>query len=300
MKPSTKSAPKPSPNFRFEAIGTSWFIELYHVLSEAEHRELLQVILKRIDEFDKNYSRFRGDSLVTRMAKKAGTYALPTDAHLMLNMYRNLYESTDGLVTPLIGQVLSDAGYDAEYSLKSKKMSSPPSWDEVLKVGPSHLTLKQPALLDFGAAGKGYLVDIIGELLETRGFSSFCIDAGGDILYRHPTARLDVGLEHPGDPSLAIGVAHLQNQALCGSAGNRRAWGEYHHIFNPKKLISVREIQAVWVVAESALLADGLATALFFAPAERLHKQYTFEYALVRADETLEHSTQFPAEFFNE
>jgi thiamine biosynthesis lipoprotein len=53
-------------------------------------------------------------------------------------------------------------------------------------------------------------------------------------------------------------------------------------------------------VADTGLLADGLATALFFADAAMLQKHYNFEYAIVNNDFSLERSPNFPATFFTE
>src|SRR5690348_10121080 len=98
--------------FEFEAIGTHWTIDIAKELSLEEKAFLLQKIMNRIEEFDKAYSRFRQDSLVMKMAREAGEYTLPEDADKMLALYRKMYDVTGGLVTPLIGQVLVDAGYD--------------------------------------------------------------------------------------------------------------------------------------------------------------------------------------------
>ena len=321
--------------YEFEAIGTRWNIELLEPLindidyasddvRNAEADNLKRAIDGRIRQFDKDYSRFRHDSLVSNMARKAGSYTLPADARPLLDFYQQLYTLSDGAVTPLIGQTLSDAGYDATYSFKPGVLTVPPTWPEVLDYQFPVLTLKQPALLDFGAAGKGYLVDIISELLTNYGLANYCIDAGGDIVYRTTTSQhLEVALEHPTDFSQAIGVASLYNQSLCGSAGNRRTWTvnagrqTYHHILNPSKLTSPDHIRAVWVVADSGLVADGLATALFFVKPEaltnvtniakltkpaRLTKScapYSFEYAIIYKDMSLQHSAGFPATFFS-
>ena len=103
--------------FNFKAIGTTWKIDIYEKFSD----EILSHIMARIELFDKAYSRFREDSLVTEISKSAGNFTLPDDAKLMMDLYRDLYVRTDGLVTPLIGQLISDAGYDAKYSLKAKE-----------------------------------------------------------------------------------------------------------------------------------------------------------------------------------
>jgi thiamine biosynthesis lipoprotein len=109
---------------------------------------------------------------------------------------------------------------------------------------------------------------------------------------------LPIALEHPDDPAMAIGIARISNQSICGSSGNRRAWGVYHHIINPHSLTSPQHTRALWVIARNGLTADGLATALFFVPAEVLATNFDFEYAIINEDYSLHHSMNFPAEFY--
>jgi thiamine biosynthesis lipoprotein len=58
--------------FNFEAIGTKWHIDIYEKLDKTEKSKLFSKIKDRIDLFDKAYSRFRADSLVTKMSLPAG------------------------------------------------------------------------------------------------------------------------------------------------------------------------------------------------------------------------------------
>lgn len=284
--------------FEFAAIGTSWQIDTPEAFSPEKESAILARIRERIDIFDKAYSRFRKDSLVTEISRTAGTYELPSDALPMMRVYRDLYLRTGGLVTPLIGKIISDAGYDAEYSLIQKKpLEAAPLWDDVLEYSHPTLVAKQPVLLDFGAAGKGYLVDIVSGVLEECGIHEYCIDAGGDILGKG-SRPVRIGLENPEDATEAIGICNLQNASLCGSSGNRRAWGNFTHIIDPKKLSSPRDILAVWTVAKTALIADALATALFFVPAQSLFDGYDFEYVIIRSDRRAEKSPGFPGELF--
>lgn len=289
----------PGARLTFEAIGTMWDIELFDDVPSLEATALETAVRARIGSFDKNYSRFRTDSLVSQMAREPGRYNLPEDAKPLLDMYQELYKVTKGLVTPLIGQTLSDAGYDANYSFMPGTVTAPPTWEDTLEYDFPHLLVKQPALLDFGAAGKGYLADVIAEHLSRQGQQNFAINAGGDFVYRSAAGKtLKIALEHPKDPESAIGIAEILNQSLCGSAGNRRKWGTYHHILHPKSLMSPQDITALWVVADSGLIADGLSTALFFVSPVRLRPRFTFSYAIVRQDMSLHHSPDFPAEFF--
>jgi thiamine biosynthesis lipoprotein len=283
----------------FEAIGTRWQIDIWDDIQETAQADILQKIHTRIAEFDKHYSRFRDDSLVSTMAKQAGEYIMPNDAPPLLALYETMYRLTDGAMTPLIGQVLVEAGYDATYSLQSGEVHTPPRYDEVVSYHHPKLILKQPALLDFGAAGKGYLIDIVGDILKREGVSHFSIDAGGDILHSRTEPTLRVGLENPLDATQVIGVARLGRGSICGSSGNRRVWGKYHHIINPHTLASPKDILAVWAMADTALVADGLTTALFFTSPDILRQAYPFEYALLRSDGSLESSSGFPGEFFS-
>ena len=285
-------------SWSFEAIGTNWWIGIYEPVKPRKLQQLKQLVAERIELFDQTYSRFRADSLVSQMAKAAGTYALPEDSEKLFELYAALYEASEGAVTPLIGQLVSDAGYDAEYSLQAHPLTVPPTWEDTMQYNPPQLTLDKPALLDFGAAGKGYLADIIGKLLQSEGVERFCVDASGDIVCRGLTHALQVGLEHPNDPTQVIGVIEIAEGALCGSAGNRRAWGEFTHMIDPRTLRSPRDVAAVWVKADDGLTADGLATVLFFTPAARLRQSFDFEYCIVHSDEGVECTELFQAALF--
>lgn len=283
----------------FEAIGTRWEISIASLLPVNKKVAVDKLIRKRIEDFDKTYSRFRGDSFVRRMAVNKGMYVLPDDSRPLFELYFALYKLTEGLFTPLIGQVLDDAGYDETYSLKPKVLHSPRSWEEAFSIDDSCITVKYPILLDFGAAGKGYLLDLVSNLLRENGIDSYCVEAGGDICnYNNEDKNFRVGLENPNDFSQVIGVAIIGNESICGSAGNRRKWGKYHHIIDPNTLSSPQSVAATWVVAETTMLADGLSTCLFFVSPEILLKRYQFEYVVLYSDFSIKKSGGFRGELF--
>lgn len=299
---SQKSNLKQKASFSFDAIGTGWQIDIYQDISDIQQQEVLDAIMERIELFDVTYSRFRKDSLVTAISNNDGVYELPPDAELLMRVYKSLYEITEGRMTPLIGQVLVDAGYDANYSLERRKeLVQPPAWEEVLDYKHPVLTTKKPVLLDFGAAGKGYLVDIVGDILREKSIESFCIDAGGDMYYQNKSdTSLKVGLENPEDFSQVIGVVELVNSSLCGSAGSRRKWAEFNHIIDPFELSSPKDTVATWVIAKTTIMADALASGLFFVPASAFAGHYDFEYLMLKSDHSFEKSTNFPGEIFYE
>ena len=293
--------------FNFEAIGTTWQIDVYKKITLGQENKLFSEIQNCINVFDQNYSRFRCDSLVTKMSKETGVFELPNDAEKMITLYHELYLKTDGLFTPLVGNLLSDAGYDKNYTLKQKKeLVVPFLWDEAIEFNAPMLTIKKPVMLDFGAAGKGYLIDLVSKVIEENDIWEYCVDAGGDILYKNKTS-IKIGLENPENLNQVIGVCTLEKGSLCGSAGNRRKWANFTHIINPKTLTSPEEIVAVWVIADETILADALATCLFFVPPSNLMEEYNFEYVIIKKENSLksdvslytEKSENFPVEFFS-
>lgn len=280
---------------RFSALGTEWSVETETPLTAATKRTLRE----RLAVFDATYSRFLNDSLVTTISKSPGTYTLPADAPTLFSFYYRLYKATDGAVTPLVGNLLSDLGYDASYSLQPKsRRRAVPTWDDCLQWNGRTLTVTRPVLLDFGAAGKGYAADIVAKLLIATGHHSYVVDASGDIVCHGPGVQERIGLEDPRDPTRIIGVTTIHNASLCASATNRRTWGNgLHHVVDPFAAAPTMRIAATWVVAANGLTADGLATALFLTEPAAL-QEFSFEYVRLFTDGSIDYSPGFPGELY--
>lgn len=101
--------------FTFDAIGTQWRIDTDEPLSESVRERALV----RIEEFDLAYSRFRPDSLASRVAAapEGGRFEFPEDSLALFDLYDRLVAVTGGAVDPLVGRDLEFLGYDVAYSL---------------------------------------------------------------------------------------------------------------------------------------------------------------------------------------
>jgi thiamine biosynthesis lipoprotein len=292
-------------HFRFGALGTQWEIATGEPLDDG----LRQVILKRIDDFERTYSRFRDDSLVAHIAAAhgGGRFLFPEDSTVLFDLYDRLYEATGGAVDPLVGRRLELLGYDRTYSLtpapapvREAEALGRPKWSsDVIRDGTTVIT-HAPLVIDVGAAGKGHVVDFVSQMLRTAGVTDYVIDGSGDL--RHSGQRpVRVGLEHPFDPTLVIGVGNLRDAALCASAVNRRAWGDgLHHVLNARTGDGIQHVVATWVVAADAATADGLATALFVTAPEKLAETFSFAYVRMFADGRAEVSDNFDGDVFFE
>jgi thiamine biosynthesis lipoprotein len=276
--------------FEFEALGTRWFVDVDGGIPA----RLAWAITDELERIDRVWSRFRPDSLVASMARDGGTHGLAEPDLRLLRWYARLYDATDGAVTPLIGQTLSDAGYDAELSLSPRQHITPtPAWDHRRQLTGNGIALDRPALIDVGAAGKGFAVDRIASLIEQTGAGSYLVDAGGDIAVGG--SEHVIGLEHPVWPdriigTVTVGGAGHRRRSVCGSATNRRAWRDWHHIVDPRTGAPTSEVIAAWAIAGSAMQADGIATALFYIPPERLLSLGPFDHVVVHADGSIRRS----------
>ncbi|MBX7445515.1 MULTISPECIES: FAD:protein FMN transferase [unclassified Arthrobacter] len=283
-------------DFAFTGIGTHWVISTALPLPPSLRARLLD----RVERFDAAWSRFRPDSLVASMAREPGSYSFPAEAAALGDLYSTLYRVSAGAMTPLIGGSLERLGYGADYALEPAGPPLPaPAWESVLAWEGTTVTAVAPVVLDIGAAGKGLLVDLLAAELAAAGVENFVVDGSGDLLARG-TEGVRIGLEHPYNPAQAIGIVDLADRSLCASAANRRAWGDgLHHVLDGTTGQPVRTAVATWTLADSAMVADALATALFFVPGAVLDEVFDFSWLTVFSDGSAAYSPGFEGTLFS-
>ncbi|MFJ3956506.1 FAD:protein FMN transferase [Arthrobacter sp. NPDC090010] len=279
--------------WEFEALGTRWWIR-----ATGLSPDLRASITGIITEFDATWSRFRPDAAIRQLAEAASsevrTLSLPEEAGKLGRLYGELHELSGGSVTPFIGASLARLGYDEHYSFRAQGAAVPaPRWGVDAHWEDREIRATGPVIVDIGAAGKGLAVDLVSEFLGASGAGPFLVDASGDL--RSGAGSEDrIALENPFDTSQAIGVVSVADAALAASAVNRRSWGEgLHHVLDGLSGLPVRKVMATWVLAPTAMLADGLATALFFVPGEELSRRYAVEWLSVHSDGHAEGSRYF-------
>ncbi|RJQ36413.1 FAD:protein FMN transferase [Candidatus Parcubacteria bacterium] len=288
----------PKREWVYESMGTRWRISVGDGMGDAAWDAIQKTITRMADEFDQTYSRFIATSLVRRLATHAGEAEVPADFTAMLDWYRRLWHPSNKKLNPLVGFSISDLGYDADYTLTPHRtIRSTPDLDATVTIlDERHIRIAEPVLFDFGALGKGYFIDNVAAYLQKAGLRRFVVDGSGDIFHAG-SEPLRVGLEDPDDPSKIIGAIAMSEGAMASSSGNRRTWRDWHHIIDPATLRSPREILATWVIADRAVLADALATGLFFAAPERF-AAFDFEYCMLNAERRVRRSAGFAAELF--
>lgn len=283
--------------FAFDAIGTRWSIDTLAPLAA----DVRDAVLALVERFDRDWSRFRPDSRVATVAaaQDGGRFAFPPEAARLFAFYDRLHAASGGAVDPLVGRDLERLGYGRDYALVPTGAARRPAcWARDVRHDGCDLVTEAAQVIDVGAAGKGLLVNMVAALLRRAGITDHVVDASGDI--RHAGGEpLTVGLEHPLAPGQVIGIANLRDRALCASATTRRRWGDgLHHVIDARTGAPTRDVIATWVVADDAMVADGLATALFFTGHAALAGIGAFEFVRMFADGRAERSAGFDGTLF--
>lgn len=284
----------------FSGLGTQWRIL---VDGDPPGEEVKKRVVKVDREFEARFTRFRDDSEVGKINLGGdGEYQVSDELARILRFGLKLSEDSDGAFDPKVATVLVAFGYDKNLELKPEARPEPPPGK--IKLSGQRLTLSGGAKLDLGGWGKGYLIDRLYEFLLSQKIKYFLIDGGGDF---RGTCKADgsawrIALEHPLDPSLAIGVIKLKNSAFANSGVGKRKLGRFHHLIDPTSGNPVRNILSSHVAAKTAVVADGLATALLVSPKEmrsHLAALYQVEYLLLDEKMKPEKSAGFIGEIYN-
>lgn len=309
-----------------------------------------------IEEYESVLSRFRADSLVSRMAcaEHGGEFEFPTWAQPLFALYSEFYAATHGAFDACIGADLLALGYNNSVQFipqseagegKDENISSgswskyhralPVMWADISRDdGSTTLCTNQPVQLDFGAAGKGYFVDLVTQIIKEE-FSGdslsnsdshtdfdFLVNAGGDMraCFSEENSQIKVALENPFDTTQAVGMASIASGALCASSAARRRWKVKDasgfesnliatHLINALDGIPACDLCASWAYVPSktcafpTAYADALATALFVSQENDLQKivqTVGAEFAVMLPNCALRKTCTFPAHFFAE
>jgi len=126
--------------------------------------------------------------------------------------------------------------------------------------------------LDFSAIAKGYAVDEIGALLESKSINNYMVEIGGEILAKGKNAAnayWGIAVDKPklnNDRSTFNAFINLKNQAIATS-GNYRNYREigkekYGHIIDPKTGYPKQtNILSATIITDNCAAADAFATA---------------------------------------
>ena len=265
------------------SFGTSFSIQFEKNNDENIIKNKIDSLFKIVNN---SFSTYISDSDISKINR--GDSLLLVDDHfkkVFLKSYE-IWELSQGFFDPTVGSLVNAYGFGPENKIKNfskKQLDSLIQLTGFSKVSlTSEGTIKKKysnIYLDFNAIGKGYIVDLISELLISYDIKNFLIEIGGEIIAKGKNPNSGdfwkVAIDNPSQKNNRqfIKTIFLKNKALATS-GNYRKYiidsltgKKYVHTINPKNGKSFQsKILSVSVLASDCMTADAWATALMVMP----------------------------------
>ena len=270
--------PEPLRFLRWLALGTKCEVQ-YVCADDVAARAFEAAVTGWVAAFEAKYSRFRPDSLISRINAAAGRDWVETDEEMerFLDLCNSLHFMTRGLldVTALPIMRLWDYKAAVPRIPSATEIAAAlrlVSWKRVER-NPGRVRLPEAGMaIDFGGWGKEYAVDVVAGIARDHGISSALVDFGHDI---HAIGKAPgkpgwhIGLEDPTRPGVACwGSLALTNRSVASSGDYLRGFTvagvRYGHIVDPRTGYPVAHgARQVTVIAPTCLQAGALSTTAF-------------------------------------
>lgn len=266
---------------------------VYHITVVPGNHGAVQDLAGKISEklaaVNASMSLFDKTSELSRFNKTRNNQSFCVSAPFMKvfrtgqDLHRITFGAWDGTVAPLVN--LWGFGSRA----KTPSLPDDASLEKALavvgyhriKVVDEHCLVKdrEGLELDFGSIAKGYAVDEVAELLESNRIEHYLVEIGGEVRAGGTKngKPWKVGINTPqadAPVDQVLTAMELCDRAVAtsGDYRNFRTWGgeRYSHEIDPRTGRPVRNnVASVSVIADTAMFADGLATALMVMGEEK-------------------------------
>ena len=266
---------------------------------EARATRAAEAAVADVLRIEAKYSRYRDDSVTTRINRTAGGEAVAIDAETAaLLTYADQCHRISGGRFDLTSGVLRRA-WDFRRSpprIPDAGMLAAATaligWNRVEWDGSSVRLPDAGMEIDFGGIGKEYAADRAATVCAEHGIGHGLVNLGGDVRATGPQPDGEpwrVGIRHPRREGAAIATVLLESGAVATSGDYERFFEiggqRYSHILDPGTGRPVAHWQSVSVVAPLCVVAGSFATIamLLEREAEAFLRQQRLPYVAVDA-----------------
>ncbi len=276
--PTGAGASLPLRKLSFPALGTNCEVQYAAPGGDQQAAVFERAVVAWVGAFEARYSRFRPDSLLSKINAAAGRDWVAVDAEMetMFKLCDTLHFMTQGVLDPTTLPLIRLWNYQAE----TPRLPTDPEiaaaraligWKKVQR-SPGRVFLPEPGMaLDFGGFGKEYAVDIAAQIAADHGIVNSLVDFGHDLRATGtPPGRpaWHIGLEDPQRPGETAGSVAVSNKGVASSGDYIRRFvvggKRFGHIIDPRtgRPVAHGALQAT-VVTASCLQAGALSTTAF-------------------------------------
>jgi thiamine biosynthesis lipoprotein len=255
----------------FDAMGSRCEIRLAADDGDNAQRLMHQAV-DEVRRIEHKYSRYRPDSIVSRINAEAGRKAVAVDHETVeLFSYAAALFSASGGLFDITSGVLRKAWDFRQPRVPSAAVLEPllalVGWHQV-ECGVLEVYLRRAGMeIDFGGFGKEYAADRAATLLMQAGVRHGYVNLGGDMRFIGP--RMDsrpwsIGIQDPREAEGVLATINVSEGALATSGDYERFFEldgqRYCHILDPRDGMPVRYWRSVSVLAPLAVAAGSCST----------------------------------------
>jgi thiamine biosynthesis lipoprotein len=241
--------------------------------SQQEAERLAQPAIDEVRRIETTYSRYRSDSVISRINVAAGSgkwIALEEEAASLLDYAASLHAISGGLFDITSG-VLRRAWNFSLPRVPRREELAPllalVDWSRVeRRAGAVRLPMTGMEL-DFGGFGKEYAADRAAALLRAQGVQHGYVNLGGDMCVIGAQSSGEpwcIGIQDPRDEQHTIASLPVARGGLATSGDYERYFvldgQRYCHILDPRSGMPVTYWRTVSVLAPLAVMAGSTST----------------------------------------
>jgi FAD:protein FMN transferase len=257
--------------FTFRAMAAENEVQV-HCDDASRAEAVANAAIAEVNRIEAKYSRYRGDSVVSRINAAAGGEPMAVDdetlgllafADACFRQSGGLFDATSGVLRHAWNfrqpRVPSRAELDALLPLVGwRHVETSGSWVRLALRGME---------VDFGGFGKEYAVDRAARVVRDFGIESAMVNLAGDLAILGPQpgdAPWRVGIRHPRHDDKLLATLPVSSGAIATSGDYERFievdGTRYCHILDPRTGMPARGLQSVTVHGSSCLVAGSATT----------------------------------------
>jgi thiamine biosynthesis lipoprotein len=247
---------------------------LLHAARAGDAQRVAAAVVADVSRIEAKYSRYRDDSVTTRVNAAAGAAPVAIDAETAaLLRYADQCHRQSGGRFDVTSGVLRRVW---DFRARPPRLPAPEALAAArAKIGWSRvewddraIRLPEPGMeIDFGGIGKEYAADRAATICAEHGIAHALVNLGGDVraLGGQPGgAPWRVGIRDPRQHGRAIAVLAVADGAVATSGDYERFFElggrRYCHILDPRTGMPVAHWRSVSVVAPLCVVAGSVAT----------------------------------------
>ena len=245
---------------------------------DAEGRNFKTAVDSVLNVFNQSLNTYIDTSEISQFNQGASfTFDLPYFKNAV-EKGKEMYELTEGAYDPSLGPLINTwgFGYKNEVNIDSTTIDSLMQFVGYDKLVISENTIQKNddrLQLDFSASAKGYGVDVVLELLKSRGISNAFVEIGGEVAVAGRNVQKDtlwsIGVIDPNSTELQPNYHSIISLADKGMATSGNYFNyqtidgvKYGHTINPTTGYPIQHmLLSASVIADNCHTADALATA---------------------------------------